>query len=415
MQGSSVTFMGAKSEHQIAITKDILERLNSILRETELFLQEERVGHDNFTNTNKANLMEFFQSQDPQITHPELYQRIIDKIIKQRKGWHALEAKPEAIFQVVKQYANEVFYDSDSIYQSQTFLGNGSSPSKINEYYLKLLNKNILDNPFNWTYLNQADFNFQGTGTSMLGRNMKDFKTILDVTSYFMSLNKSVNDAISQPDKSVETIEKAFDNLGEKLWEVKGSHGHLSSEMGWLMSAYTLYPFIPSRVRDLPIVGALSARLINTWGGFFNNSDMWKGLVWDSAKRKKVVDKWLHSPISKHILSPLQDNKQVEPILRDEIPLFKLPFKDKNNEQVQIKIPLPGPLKKWFGKVTKPYLESDFTVDNFKKFSRLESWWVGGKENLGLGYNTLLTILTIGFLMMMFQAVKEGMKEVEIK
>ena len=83
-----------------------------------------------------------------------------------------------------------------------------------------------------------------------------------------------------------------------------------------------------------------------------------------------------------------------------------------------LSIPLPkflqGLVGRQFDEVYKKG-KDDFSIKSMKSFLKVEDWWVGGKENFGLGYNTLMTIFVIGFLLMMFQAIKEGMKEVEIK
>lgn len=408
MGGHDPTFMGAKSEHKIAISRDITERMASMLREAELYLQEERIKSE---PARKIKLELFFKSENPQTEFPELYNKLVNKIIKQRKGWHSLEASNEELFGLVKQFANDVFYkDQSSLYSGTSYLGNSTDGKKlqIKDYYLKLLNQKMLENPFNWAYLNQAEFNFQGTGIGMVGRNMNDFKTIMEATGYFGELTGSVNDAISQPAKSQEIIEKAFDNLGKKLWELKGSHGlDLSAEIGWLMSAYTMYPFTPSRMRDLPLAGLLGSTL-KSWGNFYNDDDIFRALVWDSAKRKKVVDKWLQSPITKHILNPHQKD------------LKTIGLKETIDVPLVGKVKLPTLLRKYFGKQTKEVYPSGdeykrYTVDNLKKFAKIESWWVGGRENLGIGYNTLMTIMLYGLIFMFVQAFREGLKSAESK
>ena len=459
------TSLGVKADLQLSASRGVHERLNSVLREAELYVQRQMVS-----NKSVKSLAEFFISEDPKNVNPELFQAM-SKILASRIGWHGLEATPEQLFPVVQQYAREVFYDEKrSIYHNAVFLGNAQLSKavskkvakyggwhedeedlakggkrrftvadleevrgkslEITRYYQKLLKDGLIDNPFNWTYLNEASFNFQGTGTSMIKRNIGDYKTILDVTNYFMSLTNSLSEAVSQPHKSQEIIEKAFSGLEGKLWAVKGSHGlHLSAEMGWTMASYLLYPFLPSRARDVALAGDMGAKGLGTWARFFNPNDRWGYLVWGADKRKKVMDTWLDNPITKHILMPFKSNKKTTGFKFDEWAedMQKAshghePGKVKKALGKALEEKMPESIKRWFGRKTEDIFTKEheangkaFTVDNFKKLTKLEDWWVGGEKNFGIGYSVIMRVVLIGLLFLLFQSFKEGLKSAEVK
>lgn len=105
------------------------------------------------------------------------------------------------------------------------------------------------------------------------------------------------------------------------------------------------------------------------------------------------------------MLHYLQDNQKLHDIAKEWTIFGK-------------KVPIPHALRGIFGRQWEKIYsdpDADYSVKSMKSFMKIEDWWVGGKDNFGIGYNTLMTIIIIGLLLTLFQAIKEGMKEVEIK
>ncbi len=412
--------------------KRVLQRMTNIFHEAQTWLQVNQ--HRQAGDGDRYSLETFFTSANPREQNPDLY-KAIQKAIGNTAGLKGLMKKPgpettAELTEIFIRFAREGFYGGDSVYHNRTFLGNSKLPGhiseqikkgkrlddfrgsdraaidrhrkKIRDYYMGFINANCLENPFDWAYFDKTDLWFQGTGTNMIGRNVGDFNAILTYSSKWFDFINGVQDAISQPEKSFDIIKGTTDKIEGAVKEISTAYSNqLASRAGWVASAYLAYPFVPDRARDIPLAGKLP--LFHTWATLVNADDIRRLNAWDSVKRKQYLDHLIHKEWSKQILTPMQENKALTDIASE---VSILGIKTKN--------PL---LRSLFGRRFKEHMPPSeaFTVDNFRKWTKTEGWWVGERKNFGIGYNVLLTVFMVGFLMLLFQAIKEGAKSAEIK
>lgn len=424
--------LGKKYMHENIIgTKRINERLNIIMMELQTYLQEK--GDRDLDK--RKNLMEFFRAKDQKEYDSGLFKSLDTAVDNVIELYYLQKSDKDKIRQLVVKYAQDMYYgkseaNDQSLYHQQKFLGNTKlnkkdskiikdrniglsipddiierNGSSIRDYYAKLINNRIIVDPFDWAYLDRTQLNFQATGLKMIGRNTGDYSHgYLPYASAYMGAVEAIQDAISQPEQSKKIITEAIDKFSDSVHGINNAYSSTDgAQAGWLATAFLTYPFIASRLKDTPLLGKLP--LLHSWATMVNHDDRRHLNAWDSKTRKEVLDHVLQKPWSKAILQYLQDNKKLESI--------------KTHFNIgKIKVPIPKMLRGLFGRTWeepfKPGTE-DYSIKSLKSFLKVEDWWTGGKDNFGLGLNTLMTIALIGFLLMMLQAIKEGMKEVEIK
>ncbi len=425
--------LGQKYVYDTMLTRVVLERTSNMMRELETYMQRF------ITTTQKGkSLKDFFSAEHPETENPDLYRKLYDPHPTdpdQSKGVAVnalklfnLSGSPEQVRDAFIHFAKKVYYNGkngeNSIFGSTRYTGmfkdNVGSPKTLSKYYAKLIAKDKVENPFDWTYLNDVNFNFQGTGVSMVQRNIGDFAKILGFTQKYMGFYTALQNGISQPEASVETIKKAFDEIKTGLFDISTSYSPKdSSQLGYLTSAFLMYPFTPNRMRDSPLLSipGLGGVRPNSWATIMNPDDFRKNNSWEARQRKEVLDHVLHKPYNEFILSPLHHNEKVTGLVNRTMRVPWIITKDvenKNGEFVKKtvlgmkEVTLPGQTR-----TLEKY--NDWAVKDFKKFAKVEDWWVGGEKNFGLGLDVWATILTVGILLLMFQFMKEGLKETEIK
>lgn len=417
--------LGQKYVYDTMLTRVVLERTSNMMRELETYMQR----YSTTTQRDKS-IRDFFSSENPQNENPELYKKLFDPVKESGVAVNALKlfnlsGSPEQVRDAFIHFAKKVYYSGDqSIFESQKYTGmfkaNIGSQQTLSEYYAELITKEKVESPFDWTYLNDVNFNFQGTGVSMVQRNIGDFAKILGFTQKYMGFYGAIQNGISQPGQSVATIKKALDEIKDSLFQISTSYSTAdSSKLGYLTSAFLMYPFTPNRLRDIPGVGlpGLAGTRPHSWATIMNADDFRRTNSWEAKQRKEVLDHIMEKPNGEHILSPLHHNEKVTNIKRATIPLpwiVKREVKNNRGEFVS---------KRGFGfkQIELPFLKrtlshyNDYAVTDFKKFAKVEDWWVGGEKNFGMGLDVWATVFTIGIILLMVQFFKEGLKETEIK
>ncbi|MCR4328987.1 MAG: hypothetical protein NUV65_00385 [Candidatus Roizmanbacteria bacterium] len=425
--------LGQKYVYDTMLTRVVLERTSNMMRELETYMQRYT------TTTQKGkSLKDFFSAEHPEIENPELYKKLYDPHPtnpSKSKGvainalkLFKLSGSPEQVRDAFIHFAKKVYYEGkngeSSIFGSKRYTGmfkeNIGSPKTLSSYYAELIAKGKVESPFDWTYLNDVNFNFQGTGVSMIQRNIGDFAKILGFTQKYMGFYTALQNGISQPEGSVETIKKAFDEIKTGLFDVSTSYSPTdSSQLGYLSSAFLMYPFTPNRFRDSPLLAipGLGGVRPHSWATVMNVDDFRRNNSWEARQRKEVLDHVLHKPYNEFILSPLHHNEKVTGLVHKTVKVPWIVTKDvenKNGEFVKKtvlgmkEVKLPG-----YTRTQEKY--NDWAVKDFKKFAKVEDWWVGGEHNFGLGLDVWATIFTVGILLLLFQFMKEGLKETEIK
>jgi len=412
--------LGTKYMHENLIaTRRVSERMNVVMQELQTYIQVK--SPFDAQGKRKLSMRDFLTSSD-MLSYNEGMYKTLENAIKNISNLYGLSpGDKDKMIKQFQQYTREVYYgNGNSIFESGQYIGNdmGGNKRTLPEYYIKLMNDGLLTNPFDWAYFDQTELTYQSTGTNMTGRNMDDFGKILAYTSKYHTFVTALQDGITKPEKSKDTIKAAIDKIEGSINGISTSYDAKdAAKAGWMAEAFLTYPFIASRWKDIPITGKLP--FIHSWATMVNKDD-YRGLnAWNGQTRKEILDHTLGKEWSKAILDPAQENKLFEGF---ETKLMKInhPFKKgPDGKPIEIaSIPIPKFLQKTLGRKFKKRFEDgagDFSVKSFKKFLKTESWWLGGKENFGLGYNVLLSVFVIGFLMMMFQAIKEGMKSAEVK
>jgi|GEM_PF-5778213 len=412
--------LGKKYMHENLIApRRVSERMNVILQELQTYIQVK--SPLNAQGERALNLRDFINSSDMAQYNQGMYSTL-EKAVGNISNLYGLSPGDKIkMIEQFQQYTKDVYYgNGQSIFESGRYTGNDIKGNKrsLPDYYVKLMNDGLLTNPFDWAYFDQTELTYQSTGTNMTGRNIDDFGKILAYTSKYHGFLTAIQDGITKPEKSKDIIKAAIDKIEGSINGISTSYDAASAaKAGWMAEAFLTYPFIASRWKDLPITGKLP--FIHSWATMVNKDD-YRGLnAWSGQIRKEILDHTLGKEWSKTVLDPAQENQLFEGF---ETKLMKInhPFKKgPDGKPIEIaSIPIPKFLQKTLGRKFKKRFEEgagDFSVKSFKKFLKTESWWLGGKENLGLGYNVLLSVFVIGFLMMMFQAIKEGMKSAEVK
>jgi len=418
--------LGQKYVYDTMLTRVVLERTSNMMRELETYMQRYT------TTTQKGkSLKAFFSAEHPEIENPELYKKLFDPEKGSGVAVNALKlfnmsGSPEQVRDAFIHFAKKVYYSGEqSVFASQKYTGmfkaNVGSPKTLSSYYAELIAKGKVESPFDWTYLNDVNFNFQGTGVSMVQRNIGDFAKILGFTQKYMGFYSAIQNGISQPEKSVETIKHALDEIKDSLFQVSTSYSTQdSSQLGYLTSAFLMYPFTPNRFRDSPLLEIPGLNFVrpNSWATIMNADDFRRKNSWEAKQRKEVMDHILEKPNGEHILSPLHHNEKVTDLQRQTIKVPWIVTREKKNRKGEFvnrrrigfkEVEIPFTTKQKLSHYGK------FTVKDFKKFAKVEDWWVGGEKNLGLGLDVWATVFLVGVALLMFQFMKEGLKETEIK
>lgn len=419
--------LGEKYMHEHIIgTQRVNERMTIMMMQLQTYLQEKG---DRMADPRK-NIRDFIMSSDPKAYDVGMFESL-DKAVNNVINTYNLQPKNKAeIREMFIKYAKDVYYGKDSLYHTKKYLGNqkisGTDADKIKklapgmsipdsiinkhgatlkDYYARLINQKIINEPFDWAYFDRTQLNYQATGLRMTGRHIGDYgHGYMEYSAKYMDAVKAIQDAISQPGESKKTLQDALDKFDGAINGIaSGFTGAEAGEAGWLANAFINYPFIASRWKDTPIAGKIP--LIHSWATLFNHDDRRHLNAFDATKRKEMLDHVLKKPWSEMMLHYLQDNQKLHDIAKEWTIFGK-------------KVPIPHALRGIFGRQWEKIYsdpDADYSVKSMKSFMKIEDWWVGGKDNFGIGYNTLMTIIIIGLLLTLFQAIKEGMKEVEIK
>jgi len=434
--------LGDKYMHENIIgTKRVNERMTLMMMQLQTYLQEK--GDRSLSE--RKNLRDFVQATNP-AEYDQGLSKSLDKAVDGIINLYNLQPKNKTeIRQMFIKYAKDIYYgekgesqeNNKSLFARGKYLGNTklnsaeaakikktgkgmSIPddvinkygSNLKDYYARLINSGIIIEPFDWAYFDKTQLNYQATGLKMTGRQIGDYSHgYMAYSAKYMDAVTALQDAISQPKESKKILQAAIDKFEGSINAISTAYsGEAAGEAGWLANAFINYPFIPSRLKDIPIAGKLP--VLHSWATLFNHDDRLHLNAFDAKARKEMLDHVLKKPWSKAFLHHLQDNKKMTGLKKS------LDIGQGKDGKPLLSIPLPkflqGLVGRQFDEVYKKG-KDDFSIKSMKSFLKVEDWWVGGKENFGLGYNTLMTIFVIGFLLMMFQAIKEGMKEVEIK
>jgi len=444
-QKADIHALGDMYMHEnIIATKRVHERLGIVMMELQTYLQE---NGERENGLRTKNIRDFILATDP-AAYDKGMSNSLDLAVKNIRNLYNLqEDHDDQIRQMFFQYAQEVYYSPDSdpkkktsIFESQKFLGitklseterkkikklGKGAPlpdsiikekgSYLKEYYARLINNGQIIEPFDWAYFDKTELNYQATGVNMTGRQIGDYTgSYMAYSTGYMDFVNAIQDAITKPGESKKIITEAFDKIDKKINSIATAYNDGDAgAAGWLATAFLTFPFIPSRWKDTPLLGKIP--VFESFATLFNSvEDRFHQNAWDAKTRKEVLDHVLQKPWSKMILHYMQHNKKFDGFNEK----MKLPWKNKEGKQAEFLVPIPKIWqniigKRWEKIYKNPY--ADFSVKSMKSFMKVEDWWVGGKENFGLGYNVLMNVFLIGLLLMLIQGITDGVKSMEAK
>ncbi len=314
----------------------------------------------------------------------------------------------EELYREFIKISRKIFYDKDSLMAKSRVKGIFSEETSLKDYYSKLiLNGNV--DPFGWENMNNMNLHFQHIGMTLFPRNAGDLGAYIGVTKHFGDIINGAVEAIQTRDTE-KSVEKMIAKLKEAIPKIKtfkqsyGDDG--AAKAAGTMFAYVGGIFRGSLARDIPLAGRYVPGQAS-WASFNYPSDKYGSLNWSVKEMKKVYD--AVEPEGMFIYGQ-SDLKTTGLSSKIQIPMGK----GKDGTARKLEVPLPSflvePLQKAFPTLfrikSKPHI-GDWTVENIRGHLRIDEGYVFG--------NMMATILIIGFLLMLWKAMQEGMKEVEMK
>lgn len=336
------------------------------------------------------------------------------------REYYSLQADPEALFKAFISFNQRVFYQLDSLFKQHRVFGLQQEKTDLLAYYRLLIQKKKLD-PFGWEYLYDKDLYFQEVGAKLIGRNVGDLGVYIELTKVFGELNDTIIAAMQKKNQKegFEMVKNKMKDMVSKFKAFKPTFG----DEGTYKAAATMIGYVASvfrcpQIKDLPLIGKIIP-YSESYATFSFPDDRWKQAAWGTALMKELVD-----TLDKEGLFPygkanfkvsgmsetpqvISDNKVIDFKLPEKILGVKVPEQWRGLPAKFLAKILPA---KAFPGLYRNYVDlgvGKFTVDNIRKWANVDEKYVN--------INLIATVVVIGFLMMLFAAIKEGMKEAEIK
>ena len=323
----------------------------------------------------------------------------------------------------------DFFYSENSLFLKAKIRGlNYNKDKKISfeDYYTELIFDKKID-PFGWNFLYNKKLHFQLIGGELFARNVGDNYAYMEYTQGMGKLMTAVVKA-----QQTENQEAGFDIMLKEATDMIESLQGIKSRFGddecykcaWTMVEYIGSIFRAPHVTDLPIIGNLIPYQ-ESWATFNYHSDSWKQSQWKLKKMKKFVDvltkkgllPYGHTDEQTMGVSKNMNYKALFGIEPVTLPESLSKFLGKEDGKItlfdEIKLPegVNEKLRKWFpgayAKRKKYTNAGNYTAKSLYKHLQI--------DDLTTLNNTLMTILVIGALYLLFQAIKEGAKEAELK
>lgn len=362
---------------------------------------------------------EFIQDSD----RPE-FQLIKQKTLKYLeehvRSYYNLPVDSQDLFAAFVDFNRQIFYNQNSLFNTHKVAGLGNKETELKKYYSNLILQKKLD-PFGWEYLYDKDLFFQEIGSKLISRNLGDLGTYLEVTKGFGDLTKAIVAAIQKKNQR-EGYELVRDEIKKLIPAFKGFKGVYGDEAAYkaatVMLGYVGSVFRGPMVKDLPLIGKIIP-FSESYATLSYPDDKWKQASWGTAVMKELID-----TLDKEGLFPYgKSNFRIEGMSETlQVPVGNKVWKFKLPEKI-FGVILPNQLHnlpaqalstilpaKFFPGLYRSYGKTgagEFSVDNIRKWLNVDEKYVT--------LNMISTVLVVGFLMMLFAAIKEGMKEGEIK
>ncbi len=341
-----------------------------------------------------------------------LYKTLLKRIDKQR-DLYGLEGSSKEILQQFIEFAKRAFYEGDSVYESKKFRGflGKNDQQSILDYYTTLVADNKILNPFDWSYMGGADPWFQRTGLNMIARNVSMFAAFLGYSSKMGNVVSAVKDIIRirHPEKGMEIAKKTLDSFKDAFMQLLINFGETEADKAaWMTMAYMMQAFTPSRLKDIPIFGMIP--VLESWATLMNPDDKLKVNAWNARRRKEIFDYAQNKPWQERIISSKGLRRGLTTKIKGAKDIDKLKLKLFGKET---EIQIPHFLLRMFPRLAIEMSETyskgakDFSASSLRHFLKIERPWIAT--------NLILTITIIGMLLITLEAIREGLKEAEIK
>jgi len=360
------------------------------------------------------------------INNPEgqEFQSVKEKVLKyldsHLKAYYGLSGEAESLFNSFVDFNKQVFYDDqNSLFKRHQVVGLTNKNQELSSYYQHLIKNKKLD-PFGWEYLYDKDLFFQEIGAKLIGRNIGDLGTYIELTKEFGELNKTIIAAMQKKNQreGFEMVRDKMKNIIPKFKEFKPTYGDEATyKAAATMIGYVASVFRCPQIKDLPLIGKIIP-FSESYATFSFPDDKWKQAAWGTALMKELIDaldKEGILPYGKGNFKVQGMSNTPQLLMGNKVRDFKLPEKILGITVPEKLRGLPASMlsklpAKFFPGLYRNYQDINvgpYTMDNIRKWANVDERYVNN--------NMIATILVIGFLMMLMSAIKEGMKESEIK
>jgi len=336
------------------------------------------------------------------------------------KAYYGLPVESESLFNTFVEFNKQVFFSQNSLFKRHQVIGLTNNSQDLLSYYQYLIKNKKLD-PFGWEYLYDKDLFFQEIGAKLINRNIGDLGTYIELTKEFGELNKAIIAAMQKKNQreGFEEVKKKMMAIIPKFKEFKPTYGDeatykaAATMIGYLASVFRCPP-----IKDLPLVGKIIP-FSESYATFSFPDDKWKQASWGTALMKELIDtldKEGILPYGKGNYKVVGMSNTPQLLVGDKVKDFKLPEKILGITVPEKLRGMPASIlakvlpAKFFPGLYRNYQDigvGPYTMDNIRKWANVDERYVNN--------NMIATILVIGFLMMLIAAIKEGMKESEIK